>query len=234
MISILSVNWNSLQWMNLLVKSIRKFTSEAYEIVIVDNGSEDRSVDYLKEHKEIKGIMLNHNIGHGTGLDLALKNASHEYCLVLDIDAHVQRENWDRDLISLYNSKIRLIAALGGKKFIHPCFMFFERKFFLENGLSFIAKDGFDVGRRIYHDIIESGFGVERISSGYEDAQHNKFYPGAWGDEYYIDGKATIYHNWYGSRFWKRKEVDHFKRKDFDEKKGILFSQPLVKEILGC
>jgi len=234
MISILSVNWNCLNWMRLLVASIRKFTRTPYEIVIVDNSSEDGSVEWLKEQEEVKAIMLNRNIGHGAGLDLALKSVGQRFCLVLDIDAHLQREGWDSELIALYKSVSgrRLIAANGGEaKPIHPCFMFFERKFFLENKLSFIAKGFHDVGRKIYFDIIELGYEILRISSSYESGG-GKFYPGAFGDEYYLDGKPTIYHNWYAARMWKKDEVDIYKKKDFEKDSKTLFDQPLVKEIL--
>ncbi|GAI72907.1 unnamed protein product, partial [marine sediment metagenome] len=105
---------------------VRKFTHMPYEIVIVDNNSEDGSVEWLKEQEGVRAIMLNRNIGHGMGLDLALKNASRRFCLVLDIDAHLQRAGWDSELIALYKSvpERRLIAAGGGEpKPIHPCFV---------------------------------------------------------------------------------------------------------------
>jgi len=235
MISILSVNSNCLDCMRLLVATARKFTQVPYEIVIVDNNSEDGSVEWLKEQEGVRAIMLNRNIGHGMGLDFALKNAGRRFCLVLDIDAHLQRESWDSEFIALYKSvpERRLIAAGGGEpKPIHPCFMFFERKFFLENKLSFIARDFHDVGRKIYYDITGLGYEILRIFSGYEPGGE-KFYSGAFGDNYYLDGKPTIYHNWYAARMWKKDEVDKYKKKDFEKDSKTLFDQPLVKEILG-
>jgi len=235
MISILSANNNCLDWMRLLIASVRKFTKMPYEIVIVDNNSEDGSVEWLKEQEEIRVIMLDRNIGHGAGLDLALRSADRHFCLVLDTDAHLQREGWDSELIALYKAipERRLIAAKGGEvKPIHPCFMFFERMFFLENKLSFIAREFHDVGRKIYHDIIGLGYETLRISSGYEP-DGEKFYPEAFGDDYYLDGKPTVYHNWYAARMWKKDKVDRYKKKDFEKDSKTLFDQPLVKEILG-
>ena len=277
MLSLLSVNYNTLDWAKLLVQSIRKFTASPYELIVVDNASVDGSREWLAEQKDvnypglkprasragseassqglkynyrqlreesqgqfIKLISLDKNIGHGKGLDLALENASSEWCVVLDIDTHIQREGWETDLLSLYKSdyRIRLIAAKGGNpddvppKPIHACWMFFETKFFKDNNLSFIARDGYDVGRKIYYDITGMGHKVLRIGAGYEpDGQ--KFYPGTFGTEYYIGGRPTLFHHWYASRMWHKAQVDGYRLEDFEKHKALLFSMPLVREILA-
>lgn len=255
MISILSVNSNCLDWMKLLVNSVRKFTAVPHEIIIVDNASEDGSVEWLAAQEDLLNIFLIENIGHGRGLDLAIELATYRYCLVLDIDAHLQRPEWDHDFIKLYfsNPKIRLIAAKGGDperklyneesakrwvtgnprtKPIHACFQFFETKFFIDNKLSFAPRDKYDVGRKNYYDVIDLGHEVLRIPAGYEKDKR-KFYDGAWGDEYYINGKPTLYHNWYAARMWKKDQVDRYKKENFEKDSKTLFDQPLVKEILG-
>jgi len=254
-ISILSVNYNCLDWVKLLVNSVRKFTALPYEIIIIDNASEDGSTEWLGAQKDVNTIFLGKNIGHGRGLDLAVRIANNYFCLVLDIDAHLQRKEWDHDFMKLYSSspKIKLIAAKGGdpegklyneeaaKKWatgnprtkpIHACFQFFETKFFIDNKLSFAPMNGYDVGRKNYYDVINLGYEVLRIPAGYEPDK-KKFYDGAWGDEYYIDDKVTLYHNWYSSRMWKKEIVDNLTKQEHFKKKEIVFSHPLVKEILN-
>lgn len=239
-ITLISVNYNTREWAELFIKSVRKFTQLDYEIVIVDNASKDDSVEWLAEQKDIVFKPLYSNIGHGRGLDFAMQFARGQYCFAFDIDTHVQREGWEADLISLYKSdyRIRLVAAKGGEpddnppKPIHPCWMLFETKFFRDNNLSFVPRDGYDVGRKIYYDIIDKGYQVLRIESRYEpDGQ--KFYPGSFGTEYYIGGQASLYHEWYSARMWKKEQVDNYRREDFERHKRIVFSHPLVKEILA-
>ena len=255
MISIISVNYNCLDWMKLLVNSIRKFTAVPYEIIIVDNASEDGSREWLKAQKDVKAIFLEINIGHGPGLDLAIRSAAYHCCLALDIDAHLQRKEWDHDFMKLYSSspKIKLIAAEGsdpeGKLYneesarkwvtgnprakpIHACFQFFETKFFTDNKLSFVAREGQDVGRKNYYDVINLGYEVLKIPVGYEPDK-KKFYDGAWGDEYYINGKPTLYHNWYSARMWKKEIVDNLTKEEHFKRKEIIFSHPFVKKILA-
>jgi len=234
MISILAVNYNSLEWMRLLVKSVRKFTTVPYEIIVFDNASVDGSVDWLKAQTDIKTIVSPMNYGHGHGLDRLLKEATHAFCLVLDSDAHIMRRNWDYDILDLYHSKPtrRLIAAKGGDlKPIHPCVMFFRCNYFRKEGLKFSATREHDVGRKLYYDITDKGYEVFGLNVGYEKPGV-KFYEGVYGDIYYINRQPTFYHNWYSSRMWKRDKVDSLTREEFERRKDVLFGQPLVKEII--
>jgi len=256
-ISILAVSYNTLDWTRLLVQSIRKFTTLPYEIVIIDNNSSDGTVEWLKEQKDVRAILLNENIGHGMGLDFGVKQVRYPFTFVMDIDAHLQRKNWDFDLFDIYKTdeKIRLIAAKGGdpegkltceenldkwitanvsKKPIHACFQFFNTRFFKANGLSFIPREGHDVGRKNYFDIIRLGYKVVRIPPGYEDAAaQRKFYPDSWGDEHYLNGQIFLYHNWYSSRMWKKEKVDNLTREEFEERKAAIFNHPFIKDILA-
>jgi len=242
-VTILAVNYNCLKWMELLVKSVRKFTHLPHEIIIVDNHSIDGSVEWLQEQGDVKAIMLNYNSHHGPGLDMGLKHVNSRYCMVMDIDAHLQDENWADNLIGLYGKKKerKLIAAKGGDpdvpnaKPIHACFQFFETAFFKENNLSFAPREGHDVGRKNYYDVVNLGYEVLRIPAGYEK-DRRKLYDGAWGDNYYIDGKRFLYHNWYSARMFNVKDphgkVDNYEKQEFLKREKIVFEQKLVRKIL--
>ena len=246
MISVIAVNRNNLEWLELLVKSVRKFTLQAYETIIVDNGSVDGSVAWLKAQDDIRSVFNPENRHHGPGLDQALTLAKGEFVMVLDGDAHLMAQDWDYLMLRAYRSgpNVRLVAAKGGEdpaepkcKPIHACFQFFERRFFIDHHLSFVAREGHDVGRKNYYDITALGYEVIRIPAGYDhyeaDGPPVKFYPGVYGDIYYLEGNPFLYHNWYSGRMWNADIVDDYKRVDFDRHKAILFEQPLVKEILA-
>jgi glycosyltransferase involved in cell wall biosynthesis len=203
---------------------------------VVDNGSLDGSAFWLAAQPDVRLFPLIHNIGHGAGLDYGIARAVNKYVLVLDADAHLQREGWEADFLALYesNPKTRLIAAGGGsreidaKKPIHACFQFFEREFFLDNKMSFVPKQ-YDVGRKNYYDVIGLGYEVERIPAG------AKFYPDAYGDNYYIADKPTVYHQWYSSRMSRVPadgKVDNYLKSDYERNKAHLFSMDLVRRIL--
>lgn len=242
MITVIAVNYNTFDWMRLLVASVRRFadpvTRVPTEVLIVDNASTDGSREWLAAQKDVYSYCLNHNIGHGKGLDFALRQAATRFVLVLDIDAHVQRYGWDVDLIRLYQSgapKRRLIAAKGGEeKPIHPCFMFFERRVFRDMQLSFVPTPGYDVGRKIYYDLEAAGFETLRVAPGYESGDR-KYYPDVFGTEYYVYSKPTVYHQWYSARMSHVADggaIDNYAKADFMRDKERLFSMPLVRDIL--
>jgi glycosyltransferase involved in cell wall biosynthesis len=237
LISIVAVNYNSRDWIELLVKSVRKFTLAAHELVIVDNASEDDSQVWLEAQPDVRLFTLRQNVGHGRGLDHGIRQARFKYVLVLDADAHIQRTGWDEDILNLYwqDNGTRLVAAGGGDpnapnpKPIHACFQFFEREFFLGNGLSFIPGQ-YDVGRKNYYDVLDLGYKVVRVMAG------PKFYPDTYGDEYYIEGRPTFFHQWYSSRMSKVPaggKVDNYSKEDYEANKRHVFSMPLVREIIA-
>ena len=50
------VNYKTLDFTRLCLRSIRKFTEYPYEIIVVDNNSRDESLEYLKSLKWIRLI----------------------------------------------------------------------------------------------------------------------------------------------------------------------------------
>lgn len=238
--TVVAVNHNTLDFMRLLVASIRKFSTADHEIIIFDNDSKDGSREWLEAQEDVRPIFGSTNVGHGLGLDQAFPFVRTSWACVFDIDCHVQRQGWDEALRTLYarSSKTRLVAAHGGvgneQKPVHPFFMWFETYYFRQQNFKFAPGNGWDVGRAIYGQILERGYEVVRVLPGYEPGG-GKFYPDVFGTEYYLDGLPTIYHNWYSARMTGLKpgdDVDGYKLEDFSEHKRLLFSQPLVMDIL--
>lgn len=236
MLSVLTVSYNCLDFIKLQVLSVRRFATWPFEHVVIDNASSDGSREWLREQPDVRLIPLANNIGHGRGLDMALMAARGEHCLILDADAHVQRKGFEDDLMALYqgNPHTRLVAAKGSPdpdtpdaKPIHAAFMFFETRMFKNLGVSFVAVGRHDVGRKVFYDLRDIGLETVRVESGV------KFYDGVYGDTYYLEGRPTLYHNWYSSRFFKKEIVDDYKRVDFDRNKAALFGHSAVREILG-
>jgi len=139
-------------------------------------------------------------------------------------------------MIDLYNAdpNTRLIAAGGCEraidsgKPIHACFQFFEREYFLDNRMSFVPGQ-YDVGRKNYFDVIGRGHNVGRVFAG------AKFYPNAYGDEYYINGQPTLYHHWYSSRMARVPadgKVDNYLKSDYEANRNHIFSMDQVRRIL--
>ena len=199
MITVLTVNHNTLDFLTLLVRSVREFwVPVPTSIMVIDNYSTDGSREWLERQPDVEAHLLDCNTGHGPGLDYGLSRVNTRFVLVLDSDAHLLRFDWDVDLIKLYEAdpRRRLIAAKGGvKKPVHPCFMFFEAQYFKSNQLSFLAREGHDVGRRLYYDVTEAGFDVFRIECEYDANGQQFFSPGHSARNITSISGRTIFHN---------------------------------------
>ena len=76
-----------------LLESCQQF-EQASEIFVVDNGSQDGSVELLKEYQQqypeiIKPIFFEQNTGTTFSRNSAMKQSSGDYVLVLDSDAYI-------------------------------------------------------------------------------------------------------------------------------------------------
>ncbi|TXK84652.1 glycosyltransferase family 2 protein [Paenibacillus sp. N3.4] len=102
--SIIIPNYNGLALLKECVESIRSHTSLPYEIIVVDNGSEDGSVTYcVKEKLKLISLPINHGfpVACNLGLHIARGNA----LMLLNNDT-LMTPNWlDNLLRSLYSSE---------------------------------------------------------------------------------------------------------------------------------
>lgn len=235
-LTVATANIDSPEWAELFIQSVRKMTCSKHEIVVIDNGSIDCNLKWLREQRDIRLVELPENFGHGAAMDLATRIALGKYMCFLDVDAHVQRIGWDTDLIALYRSDpaIRLIGCMGPEhKPLHPPLFFYEPRFIREHGISFRYFPGIstDTAQKAYWDVLSLGFKVHRL----EKCQ--KIYDSI-GDEIDICRRPSVFHMWYGTRFCENNvnriklELDGYSLGEHLRNKKALFDEPLVKAIL--
>lgn len=116
------VNYRTLDLTRLCLRSIRKYTRGPYEMVVVDNHSQDASLEYLKSLKWIRLIErkdpANDSSGgyaHGAALDLALQECRTEFFVSLHSDTVVHREGWLEMLLEPFREEPRMACVGGGK-----------------------------------------------------------------------------------------------------------------------
>ena len=74
--SIIILSYNTYEITKGCIESIRKFTpAGSYEIIVVDNASEDASVAWLKRQKDIKLIINKENKGFPGGCNQGMAAA---------------------------------------------------------------------------------------------------------------------------------------------------------------
>ncbi|SPF55825.1 Glycosyl transferase 2 family protein (fragment) [Candidatus Desulfosporosinus infrequens] len=102
--SIIILNVNQLAVTQQCIESIRQNTPEPYELIVVDNGSTDGTVEYLKGQVDIKAVFNSSNFGFGKGCNQGLEVASGDNILFLNNDT-VVTVNWLGNMLRLLYSQ---------------------------------------------------------------------------------------------------------------------------------
>ena len=105
-VSIIIVNWNGLEHLKICLSAVIKQTYDNYEVLIVDNGSSDSSVDFVKtKYPQIRVLELESNFGFDIGNIRGFERANGEYIVLLNNDTK-PRENWLEEAVKVAESDI--------------------------------------------------------------------------------------------------------------------------------
>lgn len=90
-ISIITVNYNGKKDTEELIYSIQKHLLCSYELIVIDNGSEQNEAAILQElFPTIQTIRSNQNLGFAGGNNLGIKQAAGNYLLFLNNDVIIK------------------------------------------------------------------------------------------------------------------------------------------------
>ena len=100
------------------IDSVFAHTSTPFEIIVIDNGSTDGTVEYLaaesQKRPQIKVVRQNENLGFQKAVNIGVSMAKGEYILLWNDDAWVQgREPDGRDWLSVYVDELKVDPKLG-------------------------------------------------------------------------------------------------------------------------
>jgi hypothetical protein len=155
------------------------------------------------------------SVGHGEALDILTQKVNTPYFTILDSDATFLSPNWDKTLISIIDSKIKIIGTQtypGAKKApIDFPFMYaalFETKTFKKLNIKFkpphnedelIRKSGKDTGYQLKPKYLRAGYSGKILP--HTNSIENKESPfyGIGCAEYSLPGNTKIF----ASHFWK-------------------------------
>ena len=132
-----TVNWNSLPFLRVMLDATRAMSPPDTEILVVDNDSSDGSGDYLRQRGDVRLMHLPTNVGHGVALDLAIAAVDTEYLALLDVDAFPISDHWLAESIAALTDGAQIAGARMHRNFVHPCFLVTRTRLLHEYGLTF-------------------------------------------------------------------------------------------------
>ena len=104
LVSIIILNYNSGTWLTNCVDSILKTDYSNYEIIVIDNLSDDNSHKICKEKfEQIILIENNENLGYCEGNNIGMIHAKGDYFVILNPDTLVE-PSWLDELINAFSN----------------------------------------------------------------------------------------------------------------------------------
>jgi GT2 family glycosyltransferase len=143
LISIIIVNWNGMSFLESCLTSLEHQTWEKREFVIVDNGSNDGSAEFIRAWTErvpdARAVFLSGNAGFCEANNLAFAEARGEWIALLNNDA-IAEPDWLTEL-ARHGDRKRRIGMLGSK------ILFLEPRGVIDKAGHLIYWDGQNRGR---------------------------------------------------------------------------------------
>lgn len=112
-VSIIILTFNNLDYTKKCIESIKNYTVEgSYEIIIVDNNSQDGTRSWLLEQQDLKLILNNENLGFPKGCNQGIKAAGEKNDILLLNNDIIVTSNWLTNMQRALYSSIE-IGAVG-------------------------------------------------------------------------------------------------------------------------
>jgi GT2 family glycosyltransferase len=104
--SVIIVNWNGLQYLTECLDSLAAQTFCDFEIILVDNGSQDGSIAFVQErYPSVRLIPLSENTGFARGNNVGFEAAQGDYLVTLNNDTWVD-PRWLEMLVAAADADI--------------------------------------------------------------------------------------------------------------------------------
>jgi GT2 family glycosyltransferase len=100
LVSIVIVTWNGRQHLDACLSAVAAQAGVSYETILVDNGSTDGSLDYIREvYPWVRFVSLAQNVGFAAGNNAGVREARGRLIALLNNDTAVAPD-WLRELIA--------------------------------------------------------------------------------------------------------------------------------------
>lgn len=117
-VAILVLNWNGRSLLASCLPLLLEQTYPHYQVVVVDNGSSDESVPFLRQQfPQVRLIQNEENLGFSRGINAGLRQINSDVVVLLNNDVLVQ-PTWLAELIRPFQEASQI--GIVGSKLLYP------------------------------------------------------------------------------------------------------------------
>lgn len=110
-VAVVILNWNGRKMLEQYLPSVCQTTLPFADVVVADNGSDDDSVVFLKEHfPDVKLLLFDKNYGYAEGYNKAVEIMTSEYVVLLNSDVETSY-GWIEPMLSYMDSHEEVVAC---------------------------------------------------------------------------------------------------------------------------
>ena len=119
LVSVVIVNWNGRRYLEGCLSSVLSQTYPHFEVILVDNGSTDSSVEFVSQtFPQIRLIENHKNMGFAAGSNMGIKVAKGDYIATINNDAQADRR-WLEELVRPIEADQRVGMCASKMLFYH-------------------------------------------------------------------------------------------------------------------
>ena len=124
--AVVILNYNGKNWLQKFIPNVLENSKEDADVVIIDNYSEDGSVEFIetKFGNQLQLIQLKQNFGFAGGYNKGLQHLAYDFYILLNSDVEVT-PNWIKPIISQLEADTSIVA-------VQPKILSYKDKAFFE------------------------------------------------------------------------------------------------------
>ena len=212
-ITVLIVNYNSSDFVELNLYALKFLTKSSFEVFIADNGSKKKDYKNLKKivklydnvYLERINTELRGSLAHGTALNHLTKKIKTPYFSILDADATWLKKDWDEILINKMTDNVPVVGTQSPEPkpqdFPLMFAILFRTKEFKELNIDFRPRDILekqDTGWELRERYLARGLKGRNLkylnTRSYKEGPLSKVICA----EYYLEGEKNVFASHFG------------------------------------
>lgn len=114
-VSIIIPNWNTRSWLAGCLEALRGQSYQDFEVLLVDNGSRDDSVAFVRQHyPEVRLLSFTENRGFAAAVNAGIGATTAEYVVLLNVDT-IPQPDWLHQLVQVMDQSPPEVGSVTSK-----------------------------------------------------------------------------------------------------------------------